>query len=141
MRAVHLIRCPECGVDLCADPSCREHAPETWVVMHAQVHPLTRRQLRVLRAREPGYGFDVDEARPLPAGLLWWRASWCFDLNTAGVLPTAASYTGHRMGFVAGPEPPAFPPRLTRARGRWRSLTRPPRTDAVRVRWIGSFWN
>src|SRR5262245_24758814 len=35
---VHTIRCPECGIELCADPGCRIHPPEQWVSRHAEMH-------------------------------------------------------------------------------------------------------
>lgn len=34
MRDVHIIRCPECDIELCADPGCPVHPPDTWVSLH-----------------------------------------------------------------------------------------------------------
>ena len=45
MEAVHVIRCPECQLELCSDPSCRKHSTDVWVAVHAEFHPLAAKAL------------------------------------------------------------------------------------------------
>ena len=49
MKAVHIIRCPECRIELCSDPSCRDHGAEMWVAVHAELHPLAAKALMLYR--------------------------------------------------------------------------------------------
>ena len=45
MEAVHIIRCPECQLELCSDPLCRNHSADVWVAVHAEFHPLAAKAL------------------------------------------------------------------------------------------------
>lgn len=35
---VHVFECPDCRLELCADPKCGIHPPAMWVALHAEIH-------------------------------------------------------------------------------------------------------
>jgi hypothetical protein len=48
MRTPHIIRCPECHIELCADPACTVHPPDTRVSLH--VHRVALKALLLVHA-------------------------------------------------------------------------------------------
>jgi hypothetical protein len=40
VERLHEVRCPECDVELCADPQCTFHHVDEWASVHAEAHPI-----------------------------------------------------------------------------------------------------
>jgi hypothetical protein len=46
----HVLNCPECQVELCADPTCTAHRPDAWVTLHAETHHSALKALLLLHS-------------------------------------------------------------------------------------------
>lgn len=45
MVVLHVFTCPECGIELCADPGCPSHPIEQWAAIHSEHHPLAMKAI------------------------------------------------------------------------------------------------